>query len=1374
MLNLERFEDRRTPATFMVANLNGEGTGSLRQAVLDSNNSVGADTINFDSSLIGTLNINTGLLSPAGIHIDGEGLTINGPGPDKLSISAGGLSRIFDTKFSAMGTSITIRDLTLTNGYAKYTSPGTSVDFNGQGGAIFVEDEYLSLDGCVVTGNTSDKSGGGLALGFESNVTGGNGSLNVYDCTISNNKALEGNGGGINVIGEESGGRAQKLTVQDSTISGNTANWTPFDGSYHIGGGIGFTGQVNGTYGFALRNSTVTNNLGQNGVMGGGIGTLNLNGFMILNNSTVSHNQSTILNTAGVRVENSGATTKAQVSLFSTVIANNTNAGGNNSKLDDVSCHYATNWNGDNNLIGIDNGNSNFTGKNNQIGSLASPIDAKLGPLQDNGGLVQTRMPLLGSPLIATGLSNNEAFDSRGFGYPRVLDGGADIGATEFTDWVVRNTNSTGSGSLAQRLVDADVFIGTDTITFDPVLFGIARVINFSSELNLHDDLTITGPAANNLTINAAPGFRHINFASAPAGASFNMSGLILANGKSTGSGGAINADDQILTITDCILSNNQAAGGNGGAINIGPGQLNIFRCTLAGNIAATNGGAISFSKTTSFDIENCTFNDNSANGTATLQGGGAIFATQTIGAALIRSCTFAGNTTKADGGAVLMSSFVGSLNIQNSTIAYNKANGSFGGGGLARVGGLSGTMVLDSVIVGNNDHTSGTHDDVYSAFDVYGNDSAIGNFFGGSLIADATTTTLLGQNFKLGTLANNGGTIQTILPAVDSPIRDNGNNFGGLTLDQRGQPRMWNARVDIGAVELPPDYVVRNNNDGGQDSLRQQILDANTVAGAATVTFDPFYFATAKTITMAGTPMAIDQDLTITGPGANLATINAAKLSRAFTFANGVTATLSGLMLTGGHDSDGAIIQSGSGTLMLNNMSITANTANGGSRGAVYVAGGTLITNNSTFSGNSGEAGGAIQVNPAGSLVMNSCTVSGNTSASRGGGIYVVGTVSLTACTISGNINTSLGGGGLFLNLTAQSSIRNSTISGNLAPLNSGTVGGGIYLNFGSGPLSVENSTITNNLAGSGGGICRKSSTSSIAVVSSIIAGNSALIGPDILTGGTATLTDSLLGSSSGIGSFNPIGTTAALLGQPAKLGPLANNGGPTMTHALLPGSPAINKGNNLGALTTDQRGGSFARVVGGTADIGAFESELAPTVSSLVINQGLVSRSRVLQLDVAFDRILTFSGTPVTAFKLQRQSDGAVVSLSAAVFNGSTTQVSLTFLAGPVVEFKSLADGRYTLTIDSTQVSAGDKALDGNADGNPGGNYVLAGSPGNGLFRLYGDGNGDGTVNSTDFSLFRQTFGTGLNLNFDFDGSGIVNANDFAEFRKRFGLSV
>src|SRR5262249_47517667 len=148
-----------------------------------------------------------------------------------------------------------------------------------------------------------------------------------------------------------------------------------------------------------------------------------------------------------------------------------------------------------------------------------------------------------------------------------------------------------------------------------------------------------------------------------------------------------------------------------------------------------------------------------------------------------------------------------------------------------------------------------------------------------------------------------------------------------------------------------------------------------------------------------------------------------------------------------------------------------------------------------------------------------------------------------------------------------------------------------------------------------------------------------------------------------------------------------------------------------------------------------------------------------------------------PADAFRLVRQGDGAVVSLRALVDDtGDGTVVTLQF-DGAAVEGRSLADGRYTLTVAADKVSGKNGALDGDGDGQAGGDFVLVGDPAtNKLFRLFGDANGDGVVNGLDLAAFRQVFGTSqlFGSPFDFNGDGVINGLDLAAFRVRFGTNV
>ena len=122
---------------------------------------------------------------------------------------------------------------------------------------------------------------------------------------------------------------------------------------------------------------------------------------------------------------------------------------------------------------------------------------------------------------------------------------------------------------------------------------------------------------------------------------------------------------------------------------------------------------------------------------------------------------------------------------------------------------------------------------------------------------------------------------------------------------------------------------------------------------------------------------------------------------------------------------------------------------------------------------------------------------------------------------------------------------------------------------------------------------------------------------------------------------------------------GPLAFNGGPTQTRALMAGSPAINNGSNPAMLAFDQRGNT--RSVGQT-DIGAFEVQAAPAkVASVVINGGDAQRSMVTKVQVNFNQHIGFTTSAAAAFSLTRVGDNSSVNLAASVDDsGSGTVVS------------------------------------------------------------------------------------------------------------------
>jgi CSLREA domain-containing protein len=378
------------------------------------------------------------------------------------------------------------------------------------------------------------------------------------------------------------------------------------------------------------------------------------------------------------------------------------------------------------------------------------------------------------------------------------------------------------------------------------------------------------------------------------------------------------------------------------------------------------------------------------------------------------------------------------------------------------------------------------------------------------------------------------------------------------------------------------------DTNDGTCDSdcsLREAIIAANANAGADVITLP----AGTYTLTIRGAgedagatgDLDITDSVTINGAGASTTIVNGNALDRVFHIVSSTaTVTINGITITGGlaNISDGGGILN-EGTLTVNNCVITGNSVPGGDGGGIY---------NDFF------------------LTISGSTVSGNTASNGdGGGIYDNGNASTIAnCTISGNSTPNGDGGGLYVNGNL-STVSQSTFSGNTS---SNGDGAGIYNN--GNDLEMTNCTITGNTAVDGGGIFHGGLT--LNITTATIAGNTASnLGGGIETiGSTPQLTGTIVANNTGGNCDGTVtdggtnlqfpGTTCSLSITSADplLGPLANNGGPTQTMAIGPGSPAIDANTEICPPTpaTDQRG--VTRPQGAACDIGAFEFQgIAPT---------------------------------------------------------------------------------------------------------------------------------------------------------------------------------
>ncbi|WP_339612657.1 choice-of-anchor Q domain-containing protein [uncultured Rubinisphaera sp.] len=441
---------------------------------------------------------------------------------------------------------------------------------------------------------------------------------------------------------------------------------------------------------------------------------------------------------------------------------------------------------------------------------------------------------------------------------------------------------------------------------------------------------------------------------------------------------------------------------------------------------------------------------------------------------------------------------------------------------------------------------------------------------------------------------------------------------------------------------------TANDENDGGLDpeagagvSLREAIIAANLNMNADTITFDPSLNGMTLLLTIMGTQeeASIDGDLdikshvSIDAQGQNITIDGGSDLAsggvdtgigeRIFHVLRNGFLGLKGITITGGAvegpNDDGAT-------------PVDAEDGTGGGIRISQYAEGRIV--DSIISGNFAESGGGIY--SQGTLTILDSVITGNSTHGDGGGLTLNGKQTITNSIISGNKaksgggiysysfdllienstiseNEALFGGGLFISQNAI--ISGSTISNNLATNN----GGGIYtLSSHNSKLTITNSTVSRNIANiNGGGLLSHSSHSSTEIISSTFSENSAVAGGGIFAEwlSSTTLHNTIIANSTSggdlagigivFGSFNNIedgqkleNLTNTIVGDP-RLGALADNGGPTFTHALLDDSLAINAGNNalaldasMNALTTDQRGSGFDRIIGDRVDIGAYES--------------------------------------------------------------------------------------------------------------------------------------------------------------------------------------
>lgn len=479
--------------------------------------------------------------------------------------------------------------------------------------------------------------------------------------------------------------------------------------------------------------------------------------------------------------------------------------------------------------------------------------------------------------------------------------------------------------------------------------------------------------------------------------------------------------------------------------------------------------------------------------------------------------------------------------------------------------------------------------------------------------------------------------------------------------------------------------FLVTTTNDSGAGSLRQAVANANALPGTDTITFSDgtggtvnFTDAAQDTITLTTGPLSLASEMTVLGTGADKVSVSGNNSSRVFEVTLAGKATIIGLTGTRGNASSRGGCIDNFGELHLRSVVLTSNSTIDGA-GAIYNDGPLTIRDSE--------------------LSDNECAGSG--SGSGAGAIYSGRALQVINSTISGN-----------------------RVVSSVFGLNAGAIhiSGGPH-----DPIQIFHSTITANSAsgtGSAGGIVYMADQ--FAIGHCIVAGNvndRDMYSPVV---GVGSWGHNLIGKSSGTFGWvasDLLGTTLAPLNP--VVGALLANGGPTRTHAVLTGSPAINAGNAAfdpnaynPPLANDQRGAGFLRAIG-TVDIGAFELQKAVSITALDAAKAEGNGGGTTNFTFTVAR----TGDLADSVTLDWNVTGSGVNQAAAAdFAATTGQVTLNATEGSkvvniVVNADTIVEPGEGFTVTLS---------------NPTNGYVLNGST------------ADGTINNDDSATLLLTGGT------------------------------
>ena len=524
-------------------------------------------------------------------------------------------------------------------------------------------------------------------------------------------------------------------------------------------------------------------------------------------------------------------------------------------------------------------------------------------------------------------------------------------------------------------------------------------------------------------------------------------------------------------------------------------------------------------------------------------------------------------------------------------------------------------------------------------------------------------------------------------------------------------------------AVDALPGDGLCQTNVVGECTLRAAIQETNALTGPDTVTLWPGTY----TLTLAGADedaaatgdLDIIGDLTITGAGATVTVLDPNDLDRALHVVSG-SLTLSNLKVQNGTANPGGALKVDSNAIInrvafVNNQSPSV--SSDGSGGGIYVANsGSAVISESSFSGNlANYGGGAVASSTSAVFTITDSTFDGNFGGFGGGALYPNGGANIVSNSTFTNNNADTGGA--IHSNAASVTVTNSTFVGNSAN-NHGAIDSRV------GQITVQYSTFYNNSAGRYGDSVGSQSFG---------AGGTLSVGNSILYGTSFDNCDTIDGFVTDLGhnlSWPSDNNCPGARADPLLDTSLANNGGPTQTLALLPGSPALNAGNAQTCPDTDQRGET--RPQGAGCDIGAYEAKI------------------------------------VNIFRVTNTNDSGSGSLRQAILNANTT---LNTASGPdQIRFAIRAEGMQTISL-LTELPPLTEAvvIDGYTQPGASPNTLALGNNANIQIELNGDSCGcaSGLLISVGSAVKGLAIRGGFNNGIEVNGSGSTITGNFISIR-------